>query len=258
MSSADHRASEEARVHRALSSQVRARLLEHLRREPDLDAAALADRLELHVNTVRTHLAVLEEAGLVHTTVERRDRPGRPKVLYRATEVASGPVPLADDRGYRFLAGILASYLDATSEDTEAAAERAGAAWGRFVVDRPPPFTELAAEDGIERLVAMLREFGFDPTLETDGPDGTRVLLRRCPFLDVAREHQEVVCSVHLGLMRGALDELGVAVEAADLLPWATPAGCISHLRVDARTSPAATHTPDADLPSPPAPGARP
>jgi predicted ArsR family transcriptional regulator len=258
MSPAERRASDEVRVHRALSSQVRTRLLEHLRREPDLDAAALADRLELHVNTVRTHLAVLEEAGLVRTTVERRDRPGRPKVLYRATEVASGPVPLADDRGYRFLAGILASYLDATSKDTEAAAERAGAAWGRFVVDRPPPFTELAAEDGIERLVGMLRQFGFDPALEEDGPDGTRVLLRRCPFLDVAREHQEVVCSVHLGLMRGALDELGVEVEAADLLPWASPEGCISHLRVAARTAPPATPSSQTTTSSPPAPGARP
>jgi predicted ArsR family transcriptional regulator len=251
MSPTDRRTSEDVRVHRALSSQVRTRLLEHLRQEPDLDAGTLADRLELHVNTVRTHLAVLEEAGLVHTTTERRDRPGRPKVLYRAAEVTSEPVPVADDRGYRFLAGILASYLDATSEDTGAAAERAGAAWGRFVVDRPPPFTELAAEDGIDRLVGMLREFGFDPALEEHDTAGTRrVLLRRCPFLDVAREHQEVVCSVHLGLMRGALDELGVEVEAEDLLPWATPEGCISHLRVAARTSPAAT--------SPPAPGARP
>jgi predicted ArsR family transcriptional regulator len=257
MSSPDPRASDEVRVHRALSSQVRTRLLEHLRREPDLDASALADRLELHVNTVRTHLAVLEEAGLVDTTAERRDRPGRPRVLYRAAGVPTGPAPLADDRGYRFLAGILASYLDATTEDTAASAERAGAAWGRFVVDRPPPFTELAAEDGIDRLVGMLREFGFDPTLEQDGPAGTRrVLLRRCPFLDVAREHQEVVCSVHLGLMRGALDELGVGVEAADLLPWATPEGCVSHLRVAARTSPT-TSRPAAPT-SPPAPGARP
>jgi predicted ArsR family transcriptional regulator len=243
MSPTERRASDEVRIHRALSSQVRTRLLELLRREPDLDAGTLAERLDLHVNTVRTHLAVLEEAGLVHTTVERRDRPGRPKVFYRAAEVTSGPVALADDRGYRFLAGILASYLDATSEDTAASAERAGAAWGRFVVDRPPPFTALDAEDGIERLVGMLREFGFDPALEDEDPTGTpRVVLRRCPFLDVAREHQEVVCSVHLGLMRGALDELGVAVEALDLLPWATPEGCVTHLRLSA---------------PPPAPGAR-
>jgi predicted ArsR family transcriptional regulator len=252
MSPTERGASDQVRIHRALSSQVRTRLLEHLRREPDLDAGALAERLDLHVNTVRTHLAVLEEAGLVHTTSERRDRPGRPKVLYRAAELPSDPGPLADDRGYRFLAGILASYLDATSADTAASAERAGAAWGRFVVDRPPPFTDLGAEEGIDRLVGMLQEFGFDPTLEQEpAADTPRVLLRRCPFLDVAREHQEVVCSVHLGLMRGALDELGVAVAVEDLRPWAHPEGCVTHLRATTPPAPPASA-------SPPAPGARP
>jgi predicted ArsR family transcriptional regulator len=245
----ERRAPDEVRIHRALSSEVRTRLLDHLRREPDLDAAALADRLDLHVNTVRTHLAVLDDAGLVHTSVEQRDRPGRPKVFYRAAVVEPAPAPLADDRGYRFLAGVLASYLDATTEDTAAAAERAGTAWGRFVVDRPPPFSELDPDTAIERLLGMLREFGFEPALDDADTASPRVLLRRCPFLDVAREHQDVVCAVHLGLMRGALDELGADVEAEDLLPWATPEGCLSHLRVAPAPSPAAH-------PTPPAPGA--
>ena len=222
------------RTHRALSSRVRTRMLAVLRDEPDLDAASLAERLQLHVNTVRTHLNVLEEAGLVRPVVEERDRPGRPRLLYRAAARPNDGAATGDTDGYRFLAGVLASYLGATSEDTATAAEQAGTAWGRYVVDAPPPFSPVTPDDAVDRLVAMLEQYGFAPELDDSDPAAPRLLLRRCPFLDVAREHQEVVCSVHLGLMRGALDEMGVEVEAQDLIPWAEPDVCVSHLRLPA------------------------
>jgi predicted ArsR family transcriptional regulator len=230
---------QEQRVHRALSSPVRARLLEVLREEPDLDTAALAQRLGLHVNTVRTHLNLLDDAGLVVANAEDRDRPGRPKLLYRA---AAGDGPLAPgpaEGGYRFLAQILASYLDATSNDSSAAAERAGHAWGSFIVDKPAPFSEPDAEGAIAHLVDLLDRFGFAPELDRSEPLDPAIVLRRCPFLEVAREHRDVVCAVHLGLMRGALEELGVDVRARDLIPWATDETCIAHLTVTAPPVPA-------------------
>ncbi len=218
------------RVYRALSSPVRARLLEVLHDEPDLDTAELAQRLDLHVNTVRTHLGVLEDAGLVEPVTEDRDRPGRPRLLYRA--VARGPAPDAADDGYRFLATILASSLAATSQDPAATAEQAGRAWGGFVVDQPTPLARLGTTEALDRLVTLLEEFGFAPELEDEDADQPRLVLRRCPFLDVAREHQDVVCSIHLGLMRGALDQIGASIEVEDLIPWARPTACISHLTV--------------------------
>jgi predicted ArsR family transcriptional regulator len=219
-------------VHRALSSPARTRIVEILREEPSLDAAVLAERLGLHLNTVRAHLNVLEDAELVEAAVEERARPGRPRLLYRAMPAGQEPGPSAEDAGYRFLASILASFLGATSDDPVAAAERAGHAWGGFVVDEPPPFSDLDPEEGVRRLVEMLEEYGFDPLLEDREPHRPYLVLRRCPFLDVAREHQDVVCSIHLGLMRGALEELGVDVRARDLIPWATPDTCVSHLEV--------------------------
>lgn len=232
MSTTGRSTSPQVRRHRALASPVRTRLLDVLREEPDLDAGVLSAKLGLHINTIRTHLNVLEEAGLVMPVAEERDRPGRPRLLYRVSEDAPDGSPVADDRGYRFLAEILASYLGATTEDTATAAEQAGAAWGSFVVDKPAPFAALASSEGLERLVAMLDEFGFAPELNEEDPESPELLLRRCPFLDVAREHPDVVCSVHLGLMRGALDELGVEVRADDLIPWAQPDGCVAHLSV--------------------------
>lgn len=224
--------SRQQQVHRALSSPVRSRLLEVLRDQPSRDAAALAERLDLHVNTVRTHLNVLEEAGLVTAEVEDRDRPGRPRLLYRPALDDQPESSDAEVGGYRFLAEILASYLGATSQETAAAAEQAGQAWGSFIIDKPVPFASLDSEDAITQLMDMLERFGFAPELDEEDPDEPQIALRRCPFLDVAREHEDVVCSVHLGLMRGALEELGVDVRVRDLVPWEHTDACIAHLTV--------------------------
>jgi predicted ArsR family transcriptional regulator len=218
------------RVHRALSSPVRARLLDVLRAAPEQDAATIADRLALHVNTVRAHLGVLEDAGLVTATPERGRRPGRPRRLYRAVGDADPAAGATPDHGYGFLARVLAGYLDATSEDAGAAGEQAGAAWGAHLVDRPQPFTTVTPAGAVDQLVQLLDEHGFAPELADDGDGQVRVRLGRCPFRDVAREHQDVVCSLHLGLMRGALQELGGAVRAERLAPWAEPHACIATL----------------------------
>ena len=231
----DHRGDpdRDVRIHRALSSSVRRRLLEVLEGSDGDDVRSLADRLELHVNTVRTHLAVLEDAGLVISEAEERDRPGRPKLLYRTTGASLGR-DSGDGGGYRFLAAVLASYLASSEQDPAGAAERAGTAWGHYLVDRPAPFQSVDPGTALTRVVGLLQEFGFAPELDVQAPSQPQVFLHRCPFLEVAKEHQDIVCSIHLGLMRGALDELGAEVEATDLIPWVDPDRCVSRFELPA------------------------
>jgi predicted ArsR family transcriptional regulator len=227
----------DARVHRALASPVRHRILSVLRGDPEPQGVhALAEQLGLHSNTVRAHLAILEDAGLAASQREGRDRPGRPRLVYRATPQAAeaGEVDAQRGRGYRFLAQILSSFLAASVPDPGAAAREAGTAWGRFLVERPGPFQKVEAAVATGHLVTLLDELGFAPQLDEADASAPRVLLRHCPFLDVAKEHQDVVCNIHLGLMRGALEELGGEVEARDLLPFVAPNLCVSHLQVPA------------------------
>ena len=71
--------------HRALADPSRVRVLECLRAsEGALSVARLAAEVGLHQNTIRAHLAVLEDASLVVVRSENGGRPGRPRLLFTA------------------------------------------------------------------------------------------------------------------------------------------------------------------------------
>ena len=212
-------------MHGALSSPARVRLLDLLRGSEDgRDVRSLAGAMDLHVNTVRAHLNVLADAGLVAVAPEDRDRPGRPRMLYRTTDAAARSV---GDSSYRMLAEMLSGLVSTSVDDPAEAAIRAGEAWGRWMTDGPQPFRSVTDEDGVRRVVEMLDDLGFAPE-----PSDRTIDLRRCPFVDVARDHEQVVCSLHLGLIRGVLDELGVDVRATELRPLVEPDLCVAHLEV--------------------------
>jgi predicted ArsR family transcriptional regulator len=188
-----------------------------------LTAGGVAGQVGLHPNTARFHLDALVEAGLADRRAEDREQPGRPRVLYTARPEHAGA------RSYRLLAEILSGYLAATTPQPAAAAVAAGQAWGRYLAERPPPFRRLDAEASIRQLVRVLDDIGFAPEAVTAGT-GRQVLLRHCPFREIAEEHGEVVCSIHLGLMRGLLTELDAPVAAERLDPFVEPSLCVAHL----------------------------
>ena len=72
-------------IHRALGDESRLRIVALLRDEArPVDVREIATAVALHPNTVRDHLNVLLEAGLVRTRPEKRARAGRPRVLYES------------------------------------------------------------------------------------------------------------------------------------------------------------------------------
>ena len=186
----------------------------------------LARRVSLHVSTVRLHLRVLAEAGLVSARRELRGRPGRPRILYEAVADALDGGAFAS---YRLLAEILASHLVGSEPDPSARAEGAGRAWGAHLVRRPAPFTSISKEDTVDQVVGLHEQLGFRPELKR-ATNGKEIVLRRCPFEQVATTYQTVICPLHLGLMRGALAELGSGVEADWLKPFARKGACVARL----------------------------
>ncbi len=208
-----------------LADETRSQLLRILRvAAKPLDAHALAEQLVLHLTTVRAHLDVLVDVGLVTSHTEDRTTPGRPRRLYQATTDGSST---SETGGYRLLAEILVSHLAGTGSDVARDALAAGRAWGNYFVERPPPYARTPRDTALTSVVSLMDQLGFQPELDDDG---SRILLRRCPFLDVARRHQDVVCSVHLGIMQGALQTLGAPLEAEALEPFVQPSLCVAHI----------------------------
>jgi len=219
---------DEARLHRALGDGSRVRILQALRgSEQPLDASQLAEYVGLHANTVRSHLRILEEAGVVAVEPEDRTRPGRPRLVYVAVPDTPGAV---DTGGYQLLAEILASHLASAGQESSLQAELAGQAWGKYLVGRRPPFATASPAEDVEAVMQLLEQFGFDPRLEPDDGEGMMLLTQHCPFGEVADHYRKVVCSVHLGLLQGALAELGAHVEAERLQPFVRPGVCAAHL----------------------------
>jgi predicted ArsR family transcriptional regulator len=197
-----------------------------------LDVREVARRTGLHPNTARFHLQALVASGLVARETEDREAPGRPRIGYRA--VAEGP---GGRRQYRLLSVMLASLIEGTMPEPAAAAEAAGREWGAYLAEQPPPFQRPSAAEGIAKLTGIMRRLGFEPhagaveAAEGGAVDGQyRLLLRQCPFVEVAREHRDVICALHLGLMRGAFTRMRAPVTADGLDPFVQPGLCVARL----------------------------
>jgi predicted ArsR family transcriptional regulator len=202
----------------------RAQVLELLRGGEPRSAQEVAAATGLHTNTARFHLDGLVEAGLATRGREEPAGPGRPRMTYRAADVAAA----AGDRNYRLLAEMLTSVITGLLEQPSETATEAGREWGRYLVDAPPPSHRVDASEALQRLSAMLSGVGFAP--EPVGGEAAPVMgLRRCPFREIAEDHQDIVCSLHLGMLRGALAELRAPLEAERLEPFAEPTRCRAH-----------------------------
>ncbi|MGH8889118.1 MAG: helix-turn-helix transcriptional regulator [Acidothermaceae bacterium] len=185
----------------------------------------VAERMRLHPNTARFHLDGLADAGLVDRTMETRDSPGRPRALYAARPGSQR----GGRRSYRLLAEILTSYIAGQSAKPTQAAREAGEAWGHYLAEKPPPYRRIDAAAATNQLLQVLDEVGFVPEATTVRRQ-RQVLLHHCPFREAAIEHREVVCSVHLGLMQGLLDEIDAPLVAEKLEPFVEPNLCVTHL----------------------------
>jgi predicted ArsR family transcriptional regulator len=196
-----------------------------------IGVAEVADRLGIHPNTARFHLEALTGAGFLERTYDKPSGRGRPRVGYRARPgLARGRT-----RRYRMLAEILLGQLATRNDAPAAAAADAGHSWGAHLVSRPAPFRAVTRDEAVRRLVALLDELDFAPEAVADG-SGTvvRIRLRHCPFLELAEPHPDLVCPVHLGLMKGALAELRASVTVGRLEPFAEPTACLAHLEAAA------------------------
>lgn len=178
--------------------------------------AALVRLTRLHENTVREHLNALVATGLVRRSRARATGRGRPAWLYECWEPEPGQAE------YAGLAAVLSRAVAESAAEPAMVAEAQGRVWGRDMV-----VSRRASSQGSagQAIVAMLDDLRFAPRVEAESP--TVVRLERCPLLETAHRFPDVVCAVHLGLVRGVLEQLGESSEGTELEPFAEPGACL-------------------------------
>lgn len=227
MRSVKHTPGDEPAPDGSRTGASRLRILQVLRQAPEgLGVQDLTEQVGLHANTVRFHLDRLVADGVVARRVEQRTEPGRPRLAFTAV---TRPGTHGDKRSYRLLAEILSSFVVHAVPNAAAAATEAGRTWGHYLTERPAPYRRTSEDESLTELLRILDDIGFVPELSSS--EGRReIWLRHCPFLEVAKEHREVVCSVHLGLMQGALAEMRAPITADRLDPLVEPSLCVAGL----------------------------
>jgi len=122
----------------------------------------------------------------------------------------------------------------ATLDPQGSTAAATGRAWGQRLAAGTPPGSGQTA---LTRLDAVLDAVGFAQTRHED-QGGAEMRIHHCPFIELARQRPDVVCTLHLGLLRGAAEELDAPVDVTDLRPFARPGVCIATLRDTADEDP--------------------
>lgn len=185
----------------------------------------VAEQVELQPNMTRRHLRVLARRGLIAESTKQSGR-GRPAAEYNLT--AAGRSALAGQVGelgddYQTLATAFTTHLATHSSNAAEDARRIGRAWGAELATGSRPRSGARRRTA---LIELLTRLGFSPA-ERDSGD---VTLRTCPLLAAARAHPEVTCQVHLGMVQGAAETFGGAVDDGRIDPFAEPGACVLHL----------------------------
>jgi predicted ArsR family transcriptional regulator len=185
-----------------------------------VSVAALVRLTRLHENTVREHLNALVGTGRVRRSRAPVDGRGRPAWLYQSWEGG------AEEAEYAGLAAALSRAVASSAVDPAALAEAHGRDWGRDMVVRRRDDDGSTSAAAV--VVATLDDLRFAPRVAPEAP--TVVRLERCPLLETAHRFPDVVCAVHLGMVRGVLERLGESSEGTELRPFAEPGACLLEL----------------------------
>jgi predicted ArsR family transcriptional regulator len=213
-------------VLRVLGDNTRYAIYLELARSPRPQVTAeIAETLGLHPNTVRPHLDRMREVGLLEVTTDARGEVGRPQ--HRYSLAPDSPSLGLEPPTMPMLARMVLSMARRVGAN-EADAAAVGEAEGAVRAAR-----YAAAPSALEALVADLDRLGFDPVVtgddeavdDDDEPVTAVVAFANCPFADLARDHPDLVCALHRGLVAGFVAQMGDA-EVTEFCPLASRTPC--------------------------------
>ncbi|MDN5912682.1 MAG: hypothetical protein L0H71_08400 [Yaniella sp.] len=195
---------------RGLTEESRVRLLHAVQRHPGQALKGLATEADMHINTARDHLRVLEAEGFVVSAPVDTGRRGRPPMGYWPVE-RSHHSPAAQERAEE--AGARGELLRRLAPDR----------------DHGQALEESAAHQ-LDVLYEHLEDAGMDPVVNSDD---LTVAVRPCVYQDLLESQRPVVCSVHAKLVRQQLEQVDGPLMLRRLHPFTTAHSCLLVLGAD-------------------------
>lgn len=184
-----------------------------------------ADAVGLERGTTAHHLDRLAADGLLEVDYQRlsgRQGPGagRPAKVYRRS---SGQIEVSlPPRDYELAGQLLARAADKSrteNVDISSALDDVARAEGHHFAEqiraRLHETNERAAASRRRAVLDQLEDHGFEPRSEDDGT----VVLKNCPFHQLAQQHRELICGMNHSLLDEAIENVGQTGLHAKLEP---------------------------------------
>lgn len=207
----------ERKAYEALSSESRLKILKELQKEA-LGVEGIAKLVNLQPITVRHHLQLLEDAGLVESHEERTGSVGRPKVLYKISEkptLVSYP-----KRGYLTLSSFIVRSLQGMIGSRKAG--KLLKAIGRNMGESAVREIELNQGVGEWSPEAFLSFFvkgyegaaGAEPEVVKVNENNVTYRVHNCLFLELAVRMPDMMCDIlHEAFHEGVANAMGGKVK---------------------------------------------
>ena len=189
----------------ALGDATRFAVYKHVVGSPDpVSASEAAAVFGLHRTVARSHLEKLAKADLVVIGTRRNPRGGRPAKVY-APSNARLDIQLPPRR-YEALSTMLVRLAATLDGHAVALAEDVGYRYGREAAAGLPG-RPSSRKDGLdlEGVDAYLRDMGCSPRISVRDDRTVVVEVSNCLYLEVARDHPRVICSLSSGMLCGLL-----------------------------------------------------
>lgn len=196
---------------RGLTQPRRLQLLHAIQQTPGRSAGELAEQCGIPLNTVRDHVRVLEDEGLICSETLVLGKRGRPPVVFHPVhDTASSAVARARVAGAISRGRMLRAMSCETPHELEADVLRQ-----------------------VDVLYEHLDDAGLNPVVDERA---LRFDLTPCQYHDLLVADQELVCGVHAQLVRDVLRHSDGPLEVKLLEPFVTSHTCRLFLtRGDAR-----------------------
>jgi predicted ArsR family transcriptional regulator len=154
----------------------------------------------------RLAAAGLLEAGYQRLTDKRGPGAGRPaRIYWRSEREFNVSLP---DRSYDRMAEVFAEALESMPNEAQRPLHDAAVRAGEALV------SQVRAEPGVGRLLTVLNEGGYEPSVDEDGT----IRLRNCPFHSLIDAHQPLVCGANLAMAEGMVHASGADSDVSPVL----------------------------------------